>query len=277
MRTNRIALALLLTLASCMVILDPGTTSHYPVAAGNTWNYQRAMSTINFRPIVAGASMRDTTYYFSNSVRIIGRDSLPGLGDTWKFYSTEDGGNSVHAYSFYRELNDSLQYLGYTGSSLFTPKPGRGMRYAYGGRTFASLVELVDQLEAVDRPGANLLGDSIYIEPSPVTTLAYPLSAGKEWTYREIPFRMAKKVLGPATISVPAGRFQVTSIRWFWDVDANGIWDTTMDGYDYVGAKGLMKRSFLLKNLALSDTNSPEPIGYFDVTDDYLLTSMDVP
>ncbi len=274
MKPTGVITALMLTFGSCMVNFDPVITDHYPLAAGNTWQYQRTLSTINFRPIVAGATMRDTSIYSANGVHIVGRESIPGYADTWKFLLDENG--SLSSYTFYRTAGDSLQYVAYTNGSLFSPKQARGMRFAYGGRLANSIVELVDLLEMVDRPGGGVLADSLYYEPRPVTTLAYPLLNGKEWTYRVTPFRIKKQVDGRETIVVPAGQFQTATVRWFWDTDADGLWDTTMDGHDYVGTKGLMKRTFLIKDLALMGPNSPEVLGYFDVSDEFELTSMNV-
>ena len=269
-------MVVIIGLAACMVNVEPEPVQRYPLAPRNTWTYQRTLSTLNFRPM-GGASMNDTTVHAVEMVKIIGQEALPGIGNSWKFLATDDDGNGVlTSYIFYQEAGDSLQYRAYTNGSVFSPRQKQLLRYAYGGTVSNSLIELADGIEQTGHPTRGMLRDSLTIEPAPVTTYLFPLTEGREWIYRTIPFVITKKVTGTTTISTHAGRFATTRIHWFWDRDADGFVDTTIDGYDYVGQKGLIKRSFFLKDLVAYGPNSPTPIGYFDLSDDFDLTSMDV-
>jgi hypothetical protein len=107
--------------------------------------------------------------------------------------------------------------------------------------------------------------------------LVYPLFQGKEWTYREpnSPFHIGKKVLNQQLLSTTAGIFFASRIAWMWDINNDLVWDQNIEGYDYIGANGLIKRIFIYKDLVVSNESNPEGIGYIDYQTEYTLVSLE--
>jgi hypothetical protein len=89
-----------------------------------------------------------------------------------------------------------------------------------------------------------IYNDSLYYENPPVQSLKYPFEISSQWTYRNRynPWHIDKKILGKETIALPAGNFECFKIQWLYDMDHDWQWDKDIVFYDYLHAKGLMKR-----------------------------------
>ena len=269
-------------MSSCYFPTDlPRTIDRYPLATGNTWTYTRTFSTFNFRPASPGATFRDTSIVSSVAVQILGRETLQD-SPLWKFRSEEheSGRPSFASYLFYRERGDSLILAAYSGGSLFTPQQRltdhASSRYTLNGRSYLSFRELLN-ISPEYFPVA--LTDSIYYEGLPVNVYVFPFSVGLEWQYRErgTAWRMNKRVTGTEAVRTVAGIFSTYKIRWFWDMNDDGVWDTNIEAYDYVSTRGLMKRTFIFKDFAVTNASSPDSvIGYFDAKDEASLNSVDL-
>jgi hypothetical protein len=105
----------------------------------------------------------------------------------------------------------------------------------------------------------------------------FPFKVNNRWNYREqgFPWKMEKEIVGTETITTPAGIFSCYKIQWFWYINDTEISDTNITGFDYISNQGLIKRLFLFKDFIVTG-NDPEPIGYFDMKDESIITSLDI-
>ncbi|MCH7852562.1 MAG: hypothetical protein IIC41_07255, partial [Candidatus Marinimicrobia bacterium] len=127
-------------------------------------------------------------------------------------------------------------------------------------------------------PGPSpLVGDTTdpYIEDPPLMVLQYPLEQDTTWTYRYAhdPWRIDKVVIGEEEVTVPAGTFKCINVKWLYDIDNDGEWDTEIIIEDYFGDVGLVKREVTV--IGMISINEPgEIVGYFDAMDRYTLEAV---
>ena len=112
------------------------------------------------------------------------------------------------------------------------------------------------------------------IEDPPIREIAYPLEIGRKWTYRSTdwghPWLMEKQIIDDITITVPAGQFDCYLIRWLWDTDNDGEWDTDIDGYDYISSIGTVRRVFYFYDILVTNYEL-DSLGTFDFATEYEL------
>jgi hypothetical protein len=250
----------------------------FPLEAGGLWTYDASTSTHNFRPAVPGATFRDTVIRWNAVVQSLGRDTLRDSIEVWKIHANESMQGSFSADCFYVVGRDTLFQFAYTGGSQIFPVQPSAYQFEYGGRSYASIGDLVDAFGLRVISGLFSAVNDTLFEPRPPKALIFPLRQGLEWNYRETgyPFRIGKKVLGEVFLLTRAGFFPVSKIQWMWDIRNRGVWDSTLAGYEYVSPRGLIRREFLMNDVGLTGPDDPEPIGYFDLKTEYVLTSTNV-
>lgn len=257
-------------LAACKST-GPEQADRYPLAAGNEWVYDHTISYSNFQPVNPGTPLPFDTSETRSTVRvgIVGQETLRDSLPAWHF-SFQDGTN-VLSHRWHRVIQDTLFVYAYSGPGLALPKASHEFAFVIGNRTFDGAGKLLRFLEVP--PSDYPIFDSIIYEQRPPKSLVFPLRIGLAWNFRErgYPFGIGKQVLAYESISLPAGVFGVHKIRWFWDVNNDGMWDPNMEGYDYVNARGLVRRVFLIR--AAITLGDPDPIGYIDITQDFALRS----
>ncbi|HEV8538533.1 MAG TPA: hypothetical protein VGR15_06380 [Bacteroidota bacterium] len=278
MRTSFLHLSILLCCAGCNKAVEPGNVPSYPLIPLAEWKYSGIDSTYNFRPISPGTMYHDTVIHSSSIVKCLGEHILRDTIHTIAMQATEafDSLTPYVATNFYTTTNDSLFLYAYDGggsASFALPKKSL-VKYTFNGKTFNSIRELTRHYEGL----SFIPTDDIIYEAKPPKVMVFPLRTGTEWTYRAhgYPFFIGKKILGYESIPVPAGQFVAYKIQWSWDFDGNNVPDSGLVGYDYVTSNGLLKRTFLFTNLALT-VDDPEPIGYIDLKHEYVVTSFRIP
>ncbi len=97
---------------------------------------------------------------------------------------------------------------------------------------------------------------------------------GKQWVYRDVDlgdeWDMDKKIIKIEEITVPVGKYNCFKIKWFWDIDDNGIWDTEISGYDYLAPIGYLKREFNFFGIIRMNERG-DTLGTFDLRETYEL------
>lgn len=281
MRTPILIIACLSVIVlGCKDSTGPAKVLSYPLGAGSVWAYHRTLSMFNFRPIQQGATFRDTTIEDDMRSEILGTQTLHDTVQTIKFQGTTTGISAADIY-YYTLRNSTLYLYAYKsgGATDILPKHSSLYRYRYRGQSFASIRELSRFIERglVDAPGAP--PDSIIYEAHPPKVLVFPLAAGNEWTFRgygEPIAKMNKRVLLQEFLTTIAGTFLTYRIQTLYDWNNRGVWDTTFIFYDNVGQQGLLKRSFLIRDLIITNETSPEGLGYFDMKIQHDLTSLKI-
>ena len=257
----------------------PVNIADYPMGAGTTWAYHRTMSTYNFRPVKGGSSSyRDTVIQEDLGVEILGSVILRDSIHTVAFKGTSPYGTDV---SYYRISDNTLLLVAYqhAGATFILPKRHIPYRYSFHGRSFSSLEDLSRFIEHGPATGDGPLADSITYEQHPPAVLVFPLTPGRVWAYRAYGDpgpKMEKRVLFQENITTPAGIIPTYRIQLLSDWNNTGAWDTTWSYYDNVGPQGLLRRTMLVLNLAVTSESDPEPVGYIDMRDEHDLTSMKI-
>ncbi|MFQ6007633.1 MAG: hypothetical protein ACE5K8_01650, partial [Candidatus Zixiibacteriota bacterium] len=183
--------------------------------------------------------------------------------------------------------SDGLYIYAYeSGGGVGPPKVAlhEGTYLLFKGMRFSSLSELLDWVHSKTDMrmyvSTLMLSDSIRYENPPVRDLAYPLEVGQRWVYRDStsdgePWRMEKEVVGIENVTTPAITVDCFKIRWYWDIDDDGVWDSDIVAYDYLAAIGVLKRQYEFIGLIIT-YQSPDSLGTFDVTDVYELIDYEI-
>jgi hypothetical protein len=271
----------------------------YPLRLGDKWEYNYTMTGINYRvpindsvfvPKDTQVSLGSSTDYVSvfsiDSTTLpvttsVIRDSLVTPGDT----------QSSVERSWYRNAADGLyKYaIDNPGGPLASPKVAAAARVAYRfkGRLFSSPREIS---EYVMNDFSSYSAKRIAVQVAmtefdpPQVAYRYPYKAGAIWdVFNNITdsIRIAKQYITKESITTPAGTFECYKVKWLWDWNHDGIWDTDQEGYDWVSSThGLVKRQFISRDFqnVVYDPLSGNliVIAKFDMVDEYTLIGMDV-
>lgn len=259
----------------------PGNDLVFPLVPGMTWQYERTWSWENctgqpMPPVSAARSISnverlDTIY-----------DSI--LTTVVHTYWEEENGSSGSGRSWMRNVNDGkaetedgLFELAYEGTGWVGPAPktmpGGGF-WIFKGRRFRSLNELVQKHTLPSLCGeAGLLRQTAGSE-APRRWLAYPLHMGKRWDFISVDsghvWNMAKEVIGEEPVQTPMGALPGFQIRWYWDIDGDGVWDSDLRCFDDFCHLGIAKRRYEFDGIVYTDHNG-DTLGICDAVDEYTL------
>jgi len=256
------------------------STFVFPLAIGNTWQYSRTFYSHNFDPDSLAYFGSDTV--FGNQTTEIERlDTLLGSQETYVFHTmwTEDNGSSGDGYFYRNNTSNGLYEYAYESvGGVGPPKVAlsEGTYLLFKGMRFNSISEFLDWVHSridITVVTRSIQSDSIRYENPPLRDLAYPLEVGQCWVYRDgEPWRMEKEVVGIESVTTPAIVANCFKIRWYWDIDNDGVWDTDIVAYDYLAAIGVLKRQYEFIGLTITDYHSSDNLGTCDFTDVYELT-----
>lgn len=267
-RLRYVILTLLFLMCSCSEDNPTGPSSpdfRYPMKAGNEWNYSHSLSlTFDLRSGTRPPELTRSTI----RVLVIGEevifDSLQCLKLQEQLTENE---NTRTSYHFYQNNADGLYLIAGRGESTallknksdyinFINKVSPGAGIAFSSTLF------------------NSKNDSLNLEKPAKRALKYPLQSGTQWVYSEKnrPRRVNKRVIGDVDVTTDAGEFKTVKIQWIVDFDGDGEFDDNIEYFDYIANEGLVKRSFLIKNLPLVDDDGGN-IGYYSYLDESILSS----
>ena len=254
----------------------------YPLAIGNTWEYTRQWNWFHYTDSAA-ANYDDTTTMLSD-IRVMVMDT-GSVGGTSGLYRTATSGHhgldSLQASQYYGQDVDGLYYYGGETYGIASLPKGRSAWKSqagllFKGRYFSNVNELF-QIFRDALPGPfPLVVDSteLIIEDPPVMVLQYPLEKGTTWTVlNEEGFWIDKVVMGEEEVTVPAGTFECVKVKWFYDLDGDGEWDTDVFVEDNIGEVGLVQRKFMIFG-GITTNEYGEDTGYSDHTISYTLEAV---
>ena len=66
-------------------------------------------------------------------------------------------------------------------------------------------------------------------------------------------------------------------VRWLYDLDNNGQWDSDVWIIDQISNKGMVKRTIDMKDIVLTSPNDPNPIAKVDFNEEFIPTLLNVP
>ncbi len=253
----------------------------FPIAVGNRWSYTETFNYYNFEP----DSIR---FQFWEPISISGNCEITGTIDfvdspsVYVFhYDWSDGNYSFGEYDKYMANRQTgLFYYGNSGSPTWLAPPKTGLMgqavFEFNGRTFPSIRNMIDYFVS-DQSVPRQSSAKISVDEShPICELQYPLEIGREWIYRSRAlsdsWEMKKVIVRMVDRPTDFGTIKCYEIKWFWDIDGDGKWDTNIEGYDYVSQIGTVARVFKFYGATLQNY-SGEILGTYDFTETYLLTS----
>ncbi|MCP4570099.1 MAG: hypothetical protein GY841_21160 [FCB group bacterium] len=253
----------------------------YPLKVGYGWKYLQTYQSINFNPPeLADQYGHDDRFYVNSVIKgmITLRDSTP----TYALHSwatdTSIAWHTRESISFINNTDSGLCLYAYEGPSSITPKKPVDYKYVFyrfRGRNFDRIENLISfGKDLMESPSLAAFNPTIIYEDPPVYSLRYPLQEDMRWTYRtgDNPWPIDKRVMGWVDLQTPAGSFECLQIEWLWDIDGHGEWDDDMEGFDYVGPKGLVMRAYLFKGVEVHAYDTPNnPLGTMDIIDEYVL------
>jgi hypothetical protein len=265
------------TAASAVWHFSTSQTFVMPLAIGNRWDYSSMSYDYNFQPESLVTILGDTVYE-SRTETITTMDTLSDSIETYVIRSYWNRGGDIGEDFMYRNNADDGYYTYAYRQPIQPPLKTLPSKYSlqFHGRRFGSLSDLYRFIATAAQSSAKQAFDTgIVFEDPPLRELAYPLSVGRQWTYRQKdvnrPFDMGKEVIEKQNLIVPAGQFECFKVRWYWDFDDDGHWDDDIDGYDYIAGIGLLKREFFMYGITVVDEFG-EILGTFDSFDSRELT-----
>ncbi len=254
----------------------------FPLEISHQWSYVRKHYSYNFDP---PSIVNELPQYFLDTLYATGfteierLDTLLDTVETYVFHTIyRENSFPSESYTFRNNTADGFYTYAYTYPVwVGPPKIEPPSHYLlFDGMKFRNVRELSRFFHAPPNFLAANPQDSITYESPPVRDLAYPLEVGTTWFYRRkndvSSWDMKKEVVSIDTLQVPAGSFVCFKIRWYWDIDDDGEWDTNIEGYDYFCSVGIVKRVFLFYDITLTGDSST-PLGTCDIKDEYILTS----
>jgi len=262
---------------------DPPDGFRYPLAVGNTWEYTRKWDTFFYADSTDSTYSDTTSMLYSMQVAVTDTASLGGISGLYRMAATEhDSLDSYEGIIYYGQDDDGLYEHGYEGSATLSMPKGLPAREGQGGIYFKGMyfnnMNELFRLFQEALPGPYLFKVDFtqqIVEDPPLEVLRYPLEEGTTWMYRSAgnPWRIDKHVEGKEQITVPAGEFVCYKIKWLYDIDDNGEWDTDIFIEDYIGLEGLVQRQITL--IGMIKTNEiGEQVGFMDSVGKYTLEAV---
>lgn len=251
---------------------DPEPGFKYPTEIGNKWTYKHTWENFNFRPdsLTDLRPIMDFTYYVEATKDTILKDNIECI-----VFEQSELDFPYSSQNYYNNTKDGFYEYAYrpTGGSMALPKNYEAYNIEFAGRIFndhADLVQFIENQIIDPRPP----NDSLRYYENPRPVLQYPMIENVEWLFNnEGPFVMWKKIVGKEDVRTATGTFNCYKI--FRRYEENEFIDPdSFEVYDYVSEKGLIKRTISFKNIAITSAESPEPIGYYDSSDEYILTDI---
>lgn len=252
----------------------------FPLQEGNSWEYE--YRTLWFTAADGRVAVIDTVtaeYW----LQVAQRETLESSICCYELVESAlyDSTDYYEASGYYDDDETGL-YL-YAYESPFgvgvgvTPKLPPGVRVLVGGQEYSRVRAALSRCAGLLASPAR--SDSLVFEDPPIQCLAYPLTVGEEWVYRQPgdPWAISKSVVGLTDVDVPAGIFNCYAIRWLIDFsEPHPEWDDDIEWVDYFSDSGLVRRTIAYHDVIVTSPDSPEPIDTLDLWEEAVLTRVHV-
>jgi len=245
------------SVSSCTWSFRSASTFEFPATVGNVWDY--FYSYVETYYSKAGIKAVDTTTGGCN-VNVAGIDTLSDTVETVRFHTSWAIGGNEGTVEDYRLIrNDGMYLYAYDNPWQGPPKIAApdAVYYEFKGMRFNSIEELVWTIRTGYGHLQKSLNPALVIENPPIKELVYPLEIDRQWLYRDTDvghvFDIQKKIIGIETVTVPIGVFECFVVRWSWDTDNDGVWDSDIEAYDYISGAGTVKRVYRFLGVTIVD------------------------
>lgn len=246
----------------------------YPTEIGNQWEYHRVITLFNFRPnSIFNSNLYPDTIDFHVTVKIENKQTLYDSIVAYKFVESGDS-LSLRGESYYSNTIEGMYLCAYKSPGTMLPKLGLTYNLRYKENSFGNLWNLRHFLLY---PGMStpLQLDSLNYEDPPLLVIKYPYQIGEQWHLRIEPriFRIDKKIILKETVTVPLGQYECYKIQHLYDLDLDNQWDDGIVFFDYIGNKGLIKRTILVRDIHVTDENA-QVLGLIDYKEESEITGI---
>ena len=72
--------------------------------------------------------------------------------------------------------------------------------------------------------------------------------------------------------SVNGMLFRYFEVNWLYEFDNDGAWAENIQLVDLISDKGLVKRTLELKDIVITSSSTPDPIGLVDAKEELVVT-----
>jgi len=266
----------LIVLSSCSKtddsIITPNEPENfkYPYKLNSNWLYKTTLQNINVRP----DSIRPyitTTPIYETGYSLWKNDTIID-GVTARVLQSNHS-SPVHSHStteYFTNTDTGLVNVSYTiyGTSFGPFNINPRYKFGYNGKYYYSIYDFRrDALYELPLTGTDNLANCI----------KYPVTTNTEWFFRRpnIAQIQRKKYLNFEQVITPAGTFNCIKIARINYSGSPEVQDTNYIMYDYFSKIGMVKRSYLIKNIPFFNS-SGEVIGYFDISEEVLLDAYSI-
>lgn len=247
----------------------------YPFELNSFWYYGTRNFVSNFRPDSLRNIFGSDTLTGYGDARFI-RDTIIG-NDTFRVLRNNhaDEGHSHATYELYKQTDSGLvRYASYSNGNNFGPfRAGSDTKFTFNGKDFNSLNEIFNCYKY----DANIFKDNtsgdttLIFDDPPVNSLKYPISENLMWDFfNNNNVKITKKYLNFENVNLLGKSYHCIKIQRQWYFDNSEIPDKKLNYYDYFSKEGMVKRDFLIKDIAVNN-NLGQVIGYIDAKEESFL------
>ena len=247
----------------------------YPFAINSFWYYGTRNFVNNFRPDSLRNIFGSDTITGYGDARFI-RDTVIGF-DTLRILRNNhaDVGHSHATFELYKQTDSGLvRYASYSNGNNFGPfRAGSDIKFSFNDKNYNSLNEIFNYYKYnIDNFKEIVSGDTtLILDDPPVNSLKYPVSENLMWDFfNNNNLKITKKYLDFENINLLGTNYYCIKIQRQWYFDNSEIPDANLISYDYFSKDGMVKRDFLIKDIAVNNKLG-QVIGYIDAKEESFL------
>ena len=216
------------------------------------------------------------------------RDTLTGAGgaiflkdtvinqDTLRLLrnSHSDPGHGHATLELFRQTDTGLVRVAFYSDGVnfgpFRPNPN-SVTLSFNGKNYHSLNEIFNyyKYDLID----NFSGDTTLIfDNPPKVAIKYPIVQNNEWIFNIVnsATKQTKKYTTFETVNSMGISYYCIKIQKQWYLDGSNNPDSRLIFYDYFSKEGMIKRDFIIKDIAINNSLG-QLIGYIDAKDEAFL------
>ena len=250
------------------------STFTYPFTNGSSWNYQRTYNIQNIRPDSIKHYFPKTTITASGVISIMYDTLINSVSAKCFSESYVEDGNTILGRAYYINNDSGLLCLAHRGNSVeeFPNRFSLNLKVIFNNRIFDNLSVLIKYYSGNELPGFDNINDTLIMENKPVMCLSYPITEGKQWSYRSsngISY-INKKYIDFESVVLNNTSYSCIKCERTW-VGQNNLYC-----YDYYSKYGQLYKDYLMQNLMLTNEFG-DTLGFFDTRDKVTVTSFTIP
>jgi hypothetical protein len=246
----------------------------YPLQTGNRWDYHRTY-TEEITSVALDTTIIPDTLQTHITVEVLADTTLFDTLTAYKLRETwQDPSTPLILDHYYVQDQTGLYLWGQTNSNRQSvlPKSSTQSSIHFCGQRFRSMDDIWISL---CEPGMRFrVSTEVRFRTSPLPALNFPLQVSSEWILLQTQTELIKKtVTRRLEQQTHIGLLQCYEIRWSFDVDRDGTFETDLTFVDTIGDVGLSTRTLTYHNVRVLD-EAGKTLYTFDARDVTEITSL---